>query len=138
MLTISSIDKITEEKAYAWNIVFTLNNEPMKYTTDIIYAINRNYWVTNTFITHELTSLLEGVQCSHCKKDKVACLVLSTQHVEIMEKILNHRTFQEYVCKEMDEISIYEFPTELKINNDQQVWDDIVYENTTHKILKKQ
>ena len=127
-----------EEKAFTWNVLFTVNNEPMNYATDIIYAVKRNYWVANTFITHELSSLFEGVECSHCNKNKLACLPLSTQHVEVKGNILRNAQFQKAICDQVDDIDVSDFPLELKINNNQQEWNEIVYENTTHKILKKQ
>lgn len=138
MVTISSIQMIKEEKAYCWNIVFSLMNENMRYATDIIFAVRRNYWVANTFITHELSSLMEGAECSICQKNKIACLPLSTQHVEVMEGIIKHPSFQEQVCKVVGDLTMEDFPTELKIENNKEIWNEIVYENTTHKILKKQ
>ena len=138
MLAVSSIDMLKEEKAYAWNIIFTLNDQDMKFATDIIYAVKRGYWTANTFITHDLASLLQGADCSYCNKNKIACLSLSTQHVEVMEAILKSTIFQDAICEQLDELNKEDFPLTLKINNDQKVWDDIVYENTTYKILKRQ
>ncbi|MDQ0256441.1 hypothetical protein J2S74_003861 [Evansella vedderi] len=137
MINVSSIELIQEEKPYAYNVVFTVNNSEIKYATDIVYSSKYNYWLANPFITHELSSLLMGHHCPQCREVKIACLTLCGLHVEVTKGIIEHPSFQQYIVNELSFLTLERFPTELHIETSRKKWDQITYNNAAHKILRK-
>lgn len=137
MIHVSGIEIIQEEKPYAFNVVFKLENSNIKYATDVVYSSKHNYWLANPFITHELTSLLSGEKCSQCGEDKIACLTLCGQHVDVTKSLIQHGEFQKKMSEELSFLKKENFPIELHIETNRKVWDEISYDNATHKILRR-
>ena len=138
MYEVNSIITIKEERPLAWNVVFTVGQHEMNFATDIVYAARRNIWMANSFITHDISSLLNGKECPFCKGNKIACSVLCHRHEEIINSLIENTDFQNRVKDELPMIVNKSFPTKLCIETKKHVWDEVLYENFTSKLLLKQ
>lgn len=137
MIRVESIALLKEERAFAWNVVFTLEGASIKYATDVLYAVRRNYWVVSPCITHDLSSLMEGNECPFCRRGSVACHLLSERYKEVTEALLRHRKLQKPLVEKIKTIKLEDFPTNFIVEKDRGFWDDIIYENTTEKLIRK-
>ncbi|MCE7793406.1 hypothetical protein K8O68_13340 [Salipaludibacillus sp. CUR1] len=135
MFKVTSIVRMKEEKPLAWNVIFKVDHSVMEYATDIVYAAKRNIWVANSFITHDLSSLMALKQCAFCKEDKIACGVLSREHQEIMNSMVTNEEFLQKLNSILPNVN--DLPAAVTIEARKPVWDEILYENFTHKLLLK-
>jgi len=138
MYEVTTIIRMKEERPLAWNVIFTVGQGEMNFATDIVYAAKRNMWVGNSFITHDISALLNAITCPFCQEDKIACNVLCDHHEEVMDTMITHKDFQHRVKNEFPTLANKLFPTTLCIETKKHVLDEILYENFTSKLLMKE
>ncbi|WP_280769855.1 hypothetical protein [Salipaludibacillus daqingensis] len=137
MHEVTSIIKLKEERPFAWNVIFTADQHEMHFATDIVYAARRNMWIANSFITHDLSSLLSMSVCPYCVEEKIACSVLCHHHEEVMTSMIKNSDFQNRIRNELPTLMNKNFPLTLIIETKKDVWEEVLYENFTSKLLMK-
>lgn len=128
MYNISTITTMKKMDFGVWNVVFTMDDHPLEYTTDFLYLLKEKKWVVNSLITHELTSLMLGNECRYCGKDKIACFATSGDYKVIKQNIIKHVQFQNGVKEELDFIRD-EITSDITVVNNKEQWQQLADDN---------
>lgn len=128
MYKISTIGLIKRMDYCVWNVVFQMDNRPLQFTTDFLYLIKEKKWVFNSFITHELTSIMEGHSCIYCCENKIACFVASKEFKQIKQEILENDFFRNEVSNETG-LLVDGIQSNYIVLNDKNEWQKLAEEN---------
>lgn len=136
MFELSNINLIKKIDYCVWNIVFQMDNEELKFTTDFLYLIKEKKWVINSLITHELSSIMEGHQCIYCGEEKIACLVSSKSYEHIKGSIVKNELFIKSVMNEL-QLSREEISSDYLVVNNIVEWEKLAEENRFYGNLQR-